>query len=63
MVFHRNKQLLSVRQVRMLRFPMQSNMFTTPEHAQKLLSANERIVRLTLADSQNTSLYVHPAFL
>lgn len=38
-------------------------MFTTPEHAQKLLSANERIVRLTLADSQRTFLYVHPAFL
>jgi hypothetical protein len=38
-------------------------MFTTPEHAKKLLSANERIVRLSLADSQRTSLYVHPAFL
>jgi hypothetical protein len=39
------------------------NMFTTPEHAQRLLSANEHIVRLTLADSLKTSLYVHPAFL
>jgi hypothetical protein len=38
-------------------------MFTTPEYAQRLLSANERIVRLALQDSQKTSLYVHPAFI
>jgi hypothetical protein len=44
---------------------MQSSpkMFTTPDHAKKLLSANERIVRLTLEYSLKTSLYVHPAFL
>jgi hypothetical protein len=50
-------------QVAMFRIRVQSKMFTTPEHAQKLLSANERIVRLTFADSQQTSLYVHPAFM